>query len=62
MTEMPILTLILGDIFDGIEAHFGKDGLAKILEHCRAAESARESNAEIDDLEAALTTGDRRDG
>jgi hypothetical protein len=57
MTETPILTQMFNDIMDGIEAHFGKEGLAKVVEHCRSAERARKHNAEIDELEAALTAG-----
>ena len=55
--QMTILKTVLGDVFDAIEALYGTDGLERIVDHCRAAERARASNAEIDEIEAAISSG-----
>jgi hypothetical protein len=52
-----IARLILMDTLNGIETHFGKEGLDKVVEHAKAANKARERNAEIDEIEATLPAG-----
>lgn len=62
-TEREYLTkLILMDVLDGVEQHFGADGLAQIVSHARLKNRAREDNKFIDELEAAITPSDSAAG
>ncbi len=56
-TKREMLTVImLKDVLDGIEHHFGKDGLDLVAEFATMQNRARESNRVMDELEKLYGT------
>ena len=53
-----IVSIMLQDAFNAVEALYGEEGLLAVVRRMKMAAKARDSNAELDELERVFGTDD----